>query len=175
MQYMLTRDDVATAALTNSGLPAILVATKCENAEDDWEVDTDSIADHRHFASCIAAYKVSAESPEVGRACLQAILRAAVAHRREESGEMFQRRRAQSNLEAPDPNLARPISQQSRHSRASSDFSLLKGFGPPNQDGRHQTSKSPRPGSSNNNPHPLLSSARGCHACKGPIKSQFSH
>ncbi|KAF4123620.1 RasGEF [Geosmithia morbida] len=142
------------AALTNSGLPAMLVATKCENAVDDWEVDPDSIAGHKHFQACIGAYKVSADNPEIGRACLQAILRAAVGYRRlvkpiaEENGEVFSRRRAQSNLEAPDAGVTRPISQQSKHSRASSDFSLLKGFSTPNPDnGRHQASKSPRPDS----------------------------
>lgn len=45
--------------------------------------------------------------------------------------ETVPRRRAQSavNLEAPDTSAGRPISQQSKHSRASSELSLLKGFG----------------------------------------------
>lgn len=70
------------AALTNSGLPSILVATKCEHPEDEWEVDAEAMAKHKYFQACIATYKVSTETPEVARACLQAILRAAVAHRR---------------------------------------------------------------------------------------------
>jgi hypothetical protein len=70
------------AALTNSGLPSILVATKCEHPEEDWEVDAEAMAKHKYFQACIATYKVSTETPELARACLQAILRAAVAHRR---------------------------------------------------------------------------------------------
>ncbi|KAM0440786.1 hypothetical protein ACHAPT_000087 [Fusarium lateritium] len=73
-----------------------------------------------------------------------------LAHRREENGETVSRRRAQSaaNLEAPDVSTGRPISQHSKHSRASSDFSLLKGFSnPPISDGyRAQASRSPRAG-----------------------------
>lgn len=70
------------AALTNSGLPAILVATKCEHPEDDWEVDAEAMANHKYFQACIATYKVSTEAPKEARACLQAILRAAVSYRR---------------------------------------------------------------------------------------------
>lgn len=166
--------------MTHSGLPAILVATKCENPEDDWEVDADAMASHKYFQACLGMYKVSIETPEVGRACLQAILRAAVAHRRgirprgwkdvtafceadfanpaagtEERGETVARRRAQSTLEATDPS--RPLSQQSKHSRASSDFSLLKGVNnPPTSDShRHKASKNPR----GQNPSPGSSSS----------------
>ncbi|KAF5242101.1 hypothetical protein FANTH_8856 [Fusarium anthophilum] len=68
----------------------------------------------------------------------------------EENGETFSRRRAQSaaNLEAPDVGTGRPISQHSKHSRASSDFSLLKGFSNPpiNENYRAQSSRSPRQG-----------------------------
>lgn len=70
------------AALTNSGLPAILVATKCEHPEEDWEVDAEAMANHKYFQACIATYKVSTETPKEARACLQAILRAAVSYRR---------------------------------------------------------------------------------------------
>ncbi|KAJ6439621.1 putative aimless RasGEF (aleA) [Purpureocillium lavendulum] len=67
----------------------------------------------------------------------------------EDNGETTSRRRAQSaaNLEAPD-HPGRPISQHSKHSRASSDFSVLRGFS--NAQGaeshRAQSSRSPRPG-----------------------------
>ncbi|PNY24080.1 Ras guanine nucleotide exchange factor A [Tolypocladium capitatum] len=158
------------AALTNSGLSAVLVACKCDNDEDEWEVDADAIANHRFFKPCMANYKVSMHKPDVCRACLQTILRAAVAHRRgmqrptfclrpktlhadettDESGEMLSRRRAQSaaNLEAPDPTSGRPLSEHSKHSRASSDFSVLRGF--PNTQTtdtyRTRSSRSPRPG-----------------------------
>ncbi|KAG9507867.1 hypothetical protein J7337_001423 [Fusarium musae] len=75
----------------------------------------------------------------------------------EENGETFSRRRAQSaaNLEAPDVGTGRPISQHSKHSRASSDFSLLKGFSNPpiNENYRAQSSRSPRQGHvANSNP-----------------------
>lgn len=59
------------------------------------------------------------------------------------------RRRAAStaNLDAPHDLInGRPISQHSKHSRASSDFSLLRGFPPPANDGQYrgQPSRSPR-------------------------------
>lgn len=128
------------------------------------------MASHQYFASCIASYQISSDSPEVARACLQTIIRAAVVHRRgkghlhpehgagrrlanetiEENGETISRRRAQSavNLEAPDPTAGRPLSQHSKHSRASSDLSLVRGFpNPPITDNyRSQSSRSPRPG-----------------------------
>ncbi|KAF7562716.1 hypothetical protein G7046_g1415 [Stylonectria norvegica] len=136
----------ALATLTHSGLPACLVACKCENPEDDWEVDADQLASHKLFKSCVSAYKVSSEKPEVAKACLQTILRAAISHRRE-NGETVSRRRAQSaaNLDALDPSAGRPMSQQSKHSRASSDFSLLRGFpNPPiTENYRTQSSRSP--------------------------------
>jgi hypothetical protein len=74
--------DLRTVALTKSGLPAVLVACKCENPEDDWEVDAGGMEKHDLFKSCIGTCRVSANKPELARACLQTILRAAVAHRR---------------------------------------------------------------------------------------------
>lgn len=121
------------AALTNSSLPASLVACKCENPEEDWEVDVDGLANHHLSRSCVATYKLSSDNPDVASMCLTTILRAAISHRREENGETVSRRRAQSaaNLEAPDPTARRPLSQHSKHSRASSDFSLLRGLSNP--------------------------------------------
>ncbi|KAI5462208.1 ras guanine nucleotide exchange factor domain-containing protein [Mariannaea sp. PMI_226] len=118
------------AALTNSGLPSSLVACKCENPEENWEVDAEGMANHQIFRSCVATYKLSSDKPEIARVCLHTTLRAAISHRREENGETISRRRAQSaaNLEAPDTGAGRPLSQHSKHSRASSDFSLLLGF-----------------------------------------------
>ncbi|KAM3433291.1 hypothetical protein MY4824_006074 [Beauveria thailandica] len=120
----------AMTAITNAGLPSILVACKCEIDEDDWEVDADGVAGHKIFKSCIGTYKVSSDKAEVSRSCLQAILKAAITYRKEHS-ETITRRRAQSavNLEAPDTSSARPLSQQSKHSRASSEMSALRGFG----------------------------------------------
>ncbi|QPC66359.1 hypothetical protein HYE67_008590 [Fusarium culmorum] len=141
------------AALTNSGLPASLVACKCETPEAEWQVNAEAIASHTYFKSCVSTYKISStDDIEVAKTCLHTILRAAMAHRREENGETVSRRRAQSaaNLEAPDIGTGRPISQHSKHSRASSDFSLLKGFSIPtiSEGYRTQTSRSPKRGQS---------------------------
>ncbi|KAL7799717.1 ras guanine nucleotide exchange factor domain-containing protein [Trichoderma ceciliae] len=141
------------AALTNSSMPAMLVATKCEAPEEERQVNADELANHTLFRSCLAHFKISSTSPEIDRSCLHAILTAAVAHRRDEMGEMgAARKRAQSaaNLEAPDSSAGRPVSE-GRHSRASSDFSLLRGFptpptGTPIADGhmQKQVPRSPR-------------------------------
>jgi GTPase SAR1 family protein len=72
----------ALAALTNSGLPSVLVANKCEHPRDEWAVDAEAMAKHKYFQACIATYQASTESPEVARSCLQTILRAAVTSRR---------------------------------------------------------------------------------------------
>ncbi|EHK15896.1 uncharacterized protein TRIVIDRAFT_39897 [Trichoderma virens Gv29-8] len=140
------------AALTNSNMPAMLVATKCEAPEEERQVNPDDLASHTLFRSCLAHFKISSTSPEIDRTCLHAILRAAVAHRRDETGEMgAARKRAQSaaNLDALDSSAGRPISE-GRHNRASSDFSLLRGFaapstGPPGTDGHSQTQASRSP------------------------------
>ncbi|RFU75676.1 aimless alea [Trichoderma arundinaceum] len=151
------------AALTNSNMPAMMVATKCEAPEEDREVNADELANHTLFKSCLAHFKISSTSPEIDRSCLHAILRAAVAHRRgilpQEMSDMgAARKRAQSaaNLDAPDSSAGRPVSE-GRHSRASSDFSLLRGFaapssGTPIADGhlQKQVSRSPRRGARGN-------------------------
>ena len=73
---------IGAAGLTNTGLPAILVANKCENPEDEWEVDVQAMAEHKYFEACIATYRASVDNPEVSRACVHAIIRAAVAQRK---------------------------------------------------------------------------------------------
>ncbi|KAH7155311.1 ras guanine nucleotide exchange factor domain-containing protein [Dactylonectria estremocensis] len=120
----------ALTALTNSNLPSCLLACKCENPEADWEVDADALANHQLFKSCVGTYKISADRLDISRMCLHTILKAIMSQPREDSGETVSRRRAQSaaNLEAPDYSARRPLSQNSKHSRASSDFSLLRGF-----------------------------------------------
>lgn len=155
-----------TAALTNSGLPAILVACKCENPEDDWEVDAEGMANHKFFKACIGTYQITKDNNETARACLQAILKAAIANRRgeidwtsgsglqrantcvEEHGESISRRRAQSaaHAEPIEGTGGRSFPDQSKHSRASSDLSLLRGFpNAPVKDGyRGQSGRSPR-------------------------------
>lgn len=82
----------------------------------------------------------------------------------EDNGEVISRRRAQSNLEAPDSSIGRPISQHSKHSRASSDFSLLRGFpNPPITEAyRAQATRSPRAGHHlNTSPNPGSMSTMG--------------
>ncbi|KAH7366833.1 RasGEF domain-containing protein [Plectosphaerella cucumerina] len=119
------------AALTKSGLPAVLVANKCDTPESIRQVDTQRVANHEYFKACVATYNLSSSSPERARACLHTVLRAAVANRKDPQGAepAAYRRRAASaaNLEAPDVAANRPLSQQSKHSRASSDLSLLRG------------------------------------------------
>lgn len=136
------------AALTNSGLPAILVACKCEHPEDEWEVDAEGMANHKFFKACIATYQVTKDNNDVARSCLQAILKAAVSNRREEQGETVSRRRAQSAAypEAADAAGGRSLPEQNKHSRASSDLSLLRGFpnAPVKEGFRGPAGRSPR-------------------------------
>jgi len=69
-----------TAALANSALPTILVATKCDNPESLRQIDTAGMA--AAFPSCLADFKTSSNVPGSTRECLQVMLRAAVANRR---------------------------------------------------------------------------------------------
>ncbi|PKS09753.1 hypothetical protein jhhlp_004374 [Lomentospora prolificans] len=119
------------AALTNSGLPSILVACKCDASENARQVDADGMANHDLFKACVANYNISSNKPEHSRACFNTILRTVIANRKGAIGEAgASRRRAASvaQLDTPtDPNNGRPLSQQSKHSRASSDLSLLRG------------------------------------------------
>jgi GTPase SAR1 family protein len=140
----------AAGALANSNLPAVLAACKCERPMDDWVVDADGMTNHPFFKSCFASYKLMSNDTETSRACLQAIVGAAVAHRKEESTDILLRKRAQSathfdTLETP---LVRPVSEHSKHSRASSDLSALRGFpnAPLMEKRRAQTSRGLRPG-----------------------------
>ncbi|PHH92891.1 hypothetical protein CDD83_4034 [Cordyceps sp. RAO-2017] len=139
------------AALTSSsGLPVILVACKCDSPKDDWEVDADAIANHKVFKPCLASFKTSMERPDISRKCLLNAVRAAIGHRRDDNGEAVSRRRAQSaaNLEAPDPTAGRPLSEHSKHSRASSDWSSQRGLLNPqaSENYRSQSSRGMRPG-----------------------------
>jgi GTPase SAR1 family protein len=72
----------AAGALANSNLPAVLAACKCERPMDDWVVDADGMTNHPFFKSCFASYKLMSNDTETSRACLQAIVGAAVAHRK---------------------------------------------------------------------------------------------
>ncbi|KAI9158378.1 Ras guanine nucleotide exchange factor A [Paramyrothecium foliicola] len=140
----------AAGALANSNLPAILVACKCEHPIEEWVVDADGMTNHPFFKSCFASYKLMSNETETSRLCLQTIVGAAVAHRKEESIDTSLRRRAQSaaNLDSLDASNARPASEHSKHSRASSDLSLLRGFpnAPLMEKRRAQTSRGLRSG-----------------------------
>ncbi|KAK1761387.1 ras guanine nucleotide exchange factor A [Echria macrotheca] len=140
------------SALANSSLPTVLVATKYDAPEELRQLDPAGVA--AAFPNCAAHFKISPNSPGSTKECLQAMLRAAVAVRRgaaEKADGAALRRRAAStaNLDAPPDTLnGRPLSQHSKHSRASSDLSLLRGFPPPPppEGGYHraQASRSPR-------------------------------
>ncbi|KAI1817136.1 ras GEF [Poronia punctata] len=129
-------------ALVNPSLPAVLVATKCDYPEPSREVNTESVA-----AACsqsLASFKTALNKPETARMALSTLLRAIILGSQdpdnpENSGL---RRRAASeagHLDAPSDSMSRPISQHSKHSRASSDMSLLRGYlaAQENNDYRH--------------------------------------
>ncbi|KAF9870156.1 ras guanyl-nucleotide exchange factor [Colletotrichum karsti] len=125
----------ATAALTKSGLPAVLIANKCDHPETDRQVDAQRVASHEYFKSCVGQFSLSTSAPERARACLNTMLKAAIAYRKEtqasEGGLSRRRAASAANLEAHDSSNGRPLSQHSKHSRASSDLSLLRGVPPP--------------------------------------------
>ncbi|KAK3947809.1 ras guanine nucleotide exchange factor domain-containing protein [Pseudoneurospora amorphoporcata] len=138
-------------SLANSSLPTILVATKCDTPASIRQLDMNAVA--HSFPSCVAHLRISSNIPGGARETLLTMIDAILASRRAGAQERPQRsvsrRRAASaaNLDAPPEVNGRPISQHSKHGRASSDFSLLKGFAPPTGDGPHQRSqlsRSPR-------------------------------
>ncbi|KAF3766224.1 hypothetical protein M406DRAFT_277035 [Cryphonectria parasitica EP155] len=138
------------SSLSVSNYTSFLVATKCDAPEDVRELDTASVS--AAFPSVMASFCTSATSPNSQRECLQAMLRTVVgSHRKgvDRSDTASQRRRAASaaNLEPlPDPlNNGRPESQHSKHSRASSDLSLLKGFSSGSNDNYYRTSSARPP------------------------------
>ncbi|KAL7623993.1 hypothetical protein AAE478_005550 [Parahypoxylon ruwenzoriense] len=133
-------------ALVNSSLPAVLVATKCDNPDNLRHIDTEAVA--QACQSCLATFKTSVNKPESARIALSTLLKALVLRSQDPEGAegIGSRRRAASaaHLDAQlESTNARPLSQHSKHSRASSDMSLLRGFPPqPGTDYRH--SRSPR-------------------------------
>ncbi|KAL2195785.1 ras guanine nucleotide exchange factor domain-containing protein [Corynascus similis CBS 632.67] len=136
------------AALANSSLPTVLVATKCDTPDTLRHPDLAGLASA--FATCVGHFRTASNAPASARECLQAMLRVALANRRDKSEGSGLRRRAAStaNLDAPtELHNGRPISQHSKHSRASSDFSLLRGFSQPPHENQHRgpPSRSPRP------------------------------
>ncbi|KAI0837318.1 ras GEF [Hypoxylon sp. FL0890] len=133
-------------ALVNSSLPAVLVATKCDNPENSRHIDTEAVS--AACQSCLATFKTSANKPDSARIALSTLLKALVIRSQDtEGGEgIGPRRRAASaaHLDAQlESTTPRPLSQHSKHSRASSDMSLLRGF--PTQAGTdYRSSRSPR-------------------------------
>ncbi|EPE06255.1 ras guanyl-nucleotide exchange factor [Ophiostoma piceae UAMH 11346] len=160
------------SALNISGLPTILVATKCDNPEPTRQINADAMA--TVFPSILSDFKTSVNVPNNTRDCLQTIVLAAVYNR--QGAERFDssaspgpvasstssttststtRRRAASSaahLDTPPDSNNRPLSDQStnRHSRASSELSLLR-TGPSSSSADHresiyrvQNSRSPR-------------------------------
>lgn len=139
------------SSLAASNYPMVLVATKCDNPEDVRELDTASVA--AAYPAVVANFSISANSPNTTRECMQVILRAIVASRTgEKLDAASQRRRAASaaNLEflIDFSNSGRPASEHSKHSRASSDLSMLRGFSATSNDRdsiyRGQSARSPR-------------------------------
>ncbi|KAK4241040.1 ras guanine nucleotide exchange factor domain-containing protein [Achaetomium macrosporum] len=125
-------------ALANSSMPTVLVATKCDTPDDLRRPDLSGLTSS--FPTCHGHFKTACNAPGSARECLQAMLKAALASRRDKSdGSVYRRRAASTNLDAPvDVHNGRPISQHSKHSRASSDFSLLRGFPNPPHDGQYR-------------------------------------
>jgi hypothetical protein len=137
-----------------------MVATKCDTPDDLRHPDLASLASR--YDSCVGHFRTASNAPSTARECLQAMLRAALASRKGEKPhvplENFltcvtntmmslekaegsgARRRAASaaNLDPSDVHNGRPISQQSRHSRASSDFSLLRGYSNTPNEGQYR-------------------------------------
>ncbi|KAJ0316523.1 hypothetical protein Brms1b_005390 [Colletotrichum noveboracense] len=97
----------ATAALTKSGLPAVLVANKCDHPESERQIDAARVANHEYFKSCVGQFNLSTSSPERARACLNAMLKAAIAYRKETIEEETQQQTVSSQLRTPGIRLDR--------------------------------------------------------------------
>ncbi|KAI7920322.1 hypothetical protein M0657_003210 [Pyricularia oryzae] len=126
-------------ALAIAKIPTIIVATKCDSPENLRQVNPDAVSGY--FPAAVATFKTSSSVPSSTRDSLQCIIRAALVSKRgaenNKNEAAISRRRAASSaahLDAPDLN-GRPLSQQGKHGRASSDLSLLRGTPPPGSDG----------------------------------------
>ncbi|TGO31615.1 hypothetical protein BHYA_0484g00030 [Botrytis hyacinthi] len=131
-------------ALVNSSLPTILVSCKCDNPEHTRQLNVDSL--ETACMSCVESVKTAANVPESARLCLSSMLRAVMANRSNNHNKDIPsiqpqgtRRRATSsaNIEKlSEPTVPRPLSQQSKHSRASSEFSIGRALPSPPLAGR---------------------------------------
>ncbi|KAI0484289.1 ras GEF [Xylariaceae sp. FL0804] len=131
-------------ALVNSSLPAVLVATKCDFPEPVRQIDTQAVA--AACQSCLATFQTSSNKPESARTALSALLKALVMRPDGEAGEGGGARRRAASAAYLDalPDSAQPSSQQSKHNRASSDMSLLRGFASQMDPEYRQSSRSSR-------------------------------
>lgn len=73
---------IGIAALANSSLPTVLVATKCDTPDDLRHPDLAGLASA--FATCAGHFRTASNAPGSARECLQAMLRVALANRRGE-------------------------------------------------------------------------------------------
>ncbi|KAM0178197.1 hypothetical protein ACHAPF_003836 [Botrytis cinerea] len=131
-------------ALVNLGLPTILVSCKCDNPEHTRQLNVDSL--ETACMSCVESVKTAANVPESARLCLSSMLRAVMANRSNNHNKdvtsiqpQGTRRRATSSAnidKLSEPTIPRPLSQQSKHSRASSEFSIGRALPSPPLAGR---------------------------------------
>ncbi|KAK6825722.1 ras guanine nucleotide exchange factor domain-containing protein [Apiospora arundinis] len=125
-------------ALVNSNLPTVLVATKCDNPENVRQVNTEALASA--CQSCVSDFKTSASKPENSRNALFRLLKVLVANRQAEASGQRRRAASVAHLDTPhDSTGTRPLSQHSKHSRASSDMSLVRGLPPQSASDDNQT------------------------------------
>ncbi|KAI9049885.1 hypothetical protein LZ554_006033 [Drepanopeziza brunnea f. sp. 'monogermtubi'] len=117
--------------LVHSAMPAILVSCKCDNPENSRQINVENMEEA--CASCVEAVKTAENAPESARLCLSSMLRAIMANRKlsaktsSGSAESQARRRATSGTPLDHPcDPSAPLSHNSKHSRASSGFSLLR-------------------------------------------------
>ncbi|KAK8093779.1 ras guanine nucleotide exchange factor domain-containing protein [Apiospora hydei] len=125
-------------ALVNSSLPTVLVATKCDNPENVRQVNTEALA--AACQSCVSDFKTSASKPENSRNALFRLLKVLVMNRQAEASGTRRRAASVAHLDTPhDSTGTRPMSQHSKHSRASSDMSLVRGLPPQSAGDDNQT------------------------------------
>ncbi|KAH8811818.1 ras guanine nucleotide exchange factor domain-containing protein [Xylogone sp. PMI_703] len=137
-------------ALVNSALSTILVSCKCDNPENARQINVENM--EAACSSAVEAVKFASNVPESARMCLSSMLRAIMTRRNAAAADApGPRRRATSsaNIEAPPGSNGRPSSPQSKHNRASSEYSLLKGFPSPPLVSPGGQRISPRPGRTN--------------------------
>ncbi|KAG5997766.1 hypothetical protein E4U52_003000 [Claviceps spartinae] len=107
----------------------VLGACNCDHPEDEWDINTDELANEPFFKSFVNHFRISTHGADVSRACLYSVIVLTTLPIDVNGDETVSRRRAQSaiNLQVSDPNGGRRLSEHSRHSLASSDFSIQHG------------------------------------------------